>query len=349
MNNFKEILVDESATIDEALLTINSNDLQAAIVISNDKKIIGTITDGDIRRSLIKKIQLSENVTKVMNRDFLYLDLDHNIEDVQSFLDKNDIKFVPVLKNKEIVEIIFKEDERNYQIKESPVFIMAGGFGKRLRPLTDNLPKPMLEIGKSPLLEIIINNFKRFGFRNFYISTHYLPHVIKDYFGNGDKFDINIDYVNEEKPLGTAGALGLLPKDIADQPIIIINGDILTNTNFDRMLDFHIKKSSDITIGARNYQYQIPYGVIETNGLDVIKISEKPIYDFGINSGIYIINSEIIKNQKINLKKDMPELIEKEIMLNRKVLIYRIYDYWRDIGKITDLEMAYKEINHINF
>ena len=349
MNDFEKILINESSSLNEALVKINSNDLQAVIVISDDKKVIGTITDGDIRRSLIKKTPLSANVTDIMNKNFIYLDSDHVVQDIQNFLDENDIKFLPILKNREIVEIIHKKKQISHQIRENIIFIMAGGFGVRLKSLTDNCPKPMLKIGKKPLLEITIDNFKRFGFKNFYISTHYLPDVIEDHFGNGEKFGINIEYVNEKKPLGTAGALGLLPKDLTDQPIIVINGDILTNTNFDRMLDFHIKNSSEITIGTRNYQYQIPYGVVETKGIDVIKISEKPIYDFGVNSGIYIINSEIIKNQKINLKKDMPELIHKEIIDDKKVLIYSICDYWRDIGKITDLEMAYREINQIDF
>lgn len=348
MNDFSTLIVYESLSISDALIRINSNEHQALIVISTDKKIIGTITDGDIRRSLINKVPLTDSVTEVMNKDFLYLDSDYTEEDLKNTLHKNDVEFIPIVKNKEIVDVIFTPKEKSYQIKENPVFIMAGGFGKRLKPFTDECPKPMLKIGKRPLLEITINNFKRFGFKNFYISTHYLPNVIEDYFENGDKFGVNIKYLNEEKPLGTAGSLGLLPKDISNLPVIVINGDILTDTNFDRMLEFHIRKSSEITIGARNYQYQIPYGVIETKGINVIKISEKPTYDFGINSGIYIINSEIIKNQKMNLNKNMPELIHHEIALDSKVLIYKIYDYWRDIGKKTDLEMACKEINYID-
>ena len=181
------------------------------------------------------------------------------------------------------------------------------------------------------------------------ISTHFLPEIIKDYFGSGDDLSINIKYVHEDEPLGTAGALGLIGNELSELPYVVINGDILTNINFDKMLEFHNENFATITVGAKNYEYQIPYGVIEADRNNVTKITEKPIYEFGINSGVYIISPEVIKNQKINVKKDMPELIKEELLLNKKVLTYKIYDYWRDIGKISDLELANKEIKYIKF
>jgi dTDP-glucose pyrophosphorylase/CBS domain-containing protein len=349
MKNFTRVLINEHATINEALIKINSNELQAVIVVSNENKIIGTITDGDIRRALIQKISLEAKVSFIMNKEYSFLTLEQKSEDIQDFLEKEDIKFVPILDNGELIDLVFRNQDRTYEAKENPIFIMAGGYGTRLRPLTDNCPKPMLSIGGEPLLELTIKNFKKYGFKNFFISTHYLPNVIKNYFGNGDDFDVNINYIFEENPLGTAGALGLFPKKISKLPIIVINGDIITNTNFNSMLNFHNENFADISIGARNYQYQIPYGVIETNGINVLNISEKPVYDFGVNSGIYILNSDIVEKQKNKYKKDMPQLIEDEILLKKKVLIYKIHNYWRDIGKIGDLDLANKEINEIKF
>ena len=348
MNKFKEMLIEDTSSINDALIKLNANKIQALIVMSKDK-VVGTITDGDIRRALIKKFSTQESIKVAMNSEFLFLEPNHNIKNIQDYLYEKDIKFIPIIENGEIIDVVYKDQLSDYGDKENVVFILAGGFGTRLKPLTDNCPKPMLNIGNYPLLELTIKNFKKYGFKNFLISTHFLPEIIKDYFGSGDDLSINIKYVHEDEPLGTAGALGLIGNELSELPYVVINGDILTNINFDKMLEFHNENFATITVGAKNYEYQIPYGVIEADRNNVTKITEKPIYEFGINSGVYIISPEVIKNQKINVKKDMPELIKEELLLNKKVLTYKIYDYWRDIGKISDLELANKEIKYIKF
>ena len=224
---------------------------------------------------------------------------------------------------------------------------MAGGFGTRLKPLTDNCPKPMLPIGNKPILEIMIQHFIKQGFNNFYISTHYLPEIIKSHFGNGQDLGINIQYVYEKEPLGTGGALSLLPDDITNLPLIMVNGDILTNMNFENLLNFHNSHSSNVTMCVREFQYQIPYGTVESENNIVKHLSEKPINYFNINTGIYILNPNIYKDLEKNTSISMPELIEKAIYSKQKVMSYNLNEYWLDIGQMKDYHQAQIDIKSL--
>ncbi|WP_347361358.1 nucleotidyltransferase family protein, partial [Vibrio vulnificus] len=190
--------------------------------------------------------------------------------------------------------------------------LMAGGFGTRLRPLTDNCPKPMLKIGNKPILETVIRSFIKAGFVNFYISTHYMPELIHAHFGDGSEFGVNITYVHEESPLGTGGALGLLPNDLPkDLPLIMMNGDVLTKVDFQRLLDFHVSHDADATMCVREYDYQIPYGVINGEGNKITSMVEKPIQRFFVNAGIYVVSPRVIQSVPENHRIDMPTLLEQ--------------------------------------
>jgi len=224
---------------------------------------------------------------------------------------------------------------------DNPVLIMAGGIGSRLRPFTENCPKPMLKVGDKPILEILIEQLIDNGFSNFYISVNYLKEQIIEYFEDGHKWNVDIKYLIEKKPLGTAGALSLLPKEI-NKPFIVINGDILTKFNMKQLIDFHEKNKSYLTICARDYELKVPFGVIETNGIELKKIIEKPTYRNYINAGVYTFDSEVLKIISSEETIDMPVLIERLKSSNKKIIICPIHEYWIDIGQHETLNKAHQ-------
>ncbi|EYU14226.1 nucleotidyltransferase family protein, partial [Photorhabdus aegyptia] len=219
--------------------------------------------------------------------------------------------------------------------------------GTRLKPLTDSCPKPMLKVGDKPILEILVTRFSKLGFKNLYISTHYMPDQIMEYFGDGSEWGVSIQYVYEEKPLGTGGALGLLPENIPNLPLIMVNGDVLTTIDFERLLKFHIKHSPTATMCVREYDYQVPYGVIKGDGHRIIGMQEKPVHRFFVNAGIYIVSPRLFKAVPKNKKIDMPTLLEGEISNNKDVLMFPIHEYWLDIGKMDDFQRAQCDIYNL--
>lgn len=344
MYNWKNALLDCSQTIREALSIIDQEALRLGIV-TEGVKLLGVVTDGDIRRALLKGKTLEDSIVDIMNTNPLTASYLSPKQELSSLMEQKGLTAIPLVDEEgNIVDLHTLRNNIQIDEKENPIFIMAGGFGTRLRPLTDNCPKPMLDVGGRPMLETLILQFKKFGFRNFYISTHYLPHKIHDYFGDGQKHGVNINYVHEEEPLGTGGALGLLPPDISRQPLIMVNGDVLTSVDFLKVLQFHISSSADATMCVREHEYQIPYGVIEGEGIKVEKMTEKPTYRFHVNAGIYIINNEIISSVERNQKIDMPSLLEQQIGAGKKAHKFPIHEYWLDIGRMDDFERAQTDI-----
>jgi NDP-sugar pyrophosphorylase family protein len=256
---------------------------------------------------------------------------------------------IPIIDNGTVIGLETIHDVTQKEKYDNPVFLMAGGFGTRLKPLTNNCPKPMLKVGDKPILETVINSFKKFGFINFYISTHYLPEVIQNHFGDGSEFGIKITYVHEETPLGTGGALGLLPDSTPDLPLIMINGDVLTNVNFERLLSFHNENGPAATMCVREYDYTVPYGVIKGHENKVLSMVEKPTYSFFVNAGIYVVSNKLLKKVKENTHIDMPTLLENEIEINNSVLMFPVHEYWLDIGRLDDFKKAQTDIKLYDF
>lgn len=346
---WQKTLISESSTIKQALEVINSEALRVAIVVDKNNKLLGMITDGDIRRGLLKELTLTDPAVNVMNSNVTTALKGESKENLIVLMEKKQILSVPLLDLEqrvvglETIHSALKKD--NYQ---NPIFIMAGGFGTRLRPLTDNCPKPMLKVGNEPILEIMIKRFIKAGFNNFYISTHYMPEQIHQYFGDGSDLGISISYVHEDTPLGTGGALGLLPDDLPKNlPLIMINGDVLTKVDFQRLLNFHIKNDADATMCVREYDYQIPYGVINGKGNQIISMVEKPIQRFFINTGIYVVSPQIIQSVEKNKKIDMPTLLEQYMEERQKVLMFPIHEYWLDIGRMDDFNRAQVDIHSL--
>ncbi len=344
---WKKTMLSPEATIKDALRVIDSEGLRVALIVDLKQKLLGVVTDGDIRRSLLKGKNLEAPLIDVMNSSPLTAPIDAEKSELISVMNENDLLFIPLLEGDVLVGLETLHgalvDKPTYL---NPVFIMAGGFGTRLRPLTDNCPKPMLKIGDKPILETVIRSFIKAGFVNFYISTHYLPEHIQRHFGNGSELNVNINYVHENSPLGTGGALGLLPADLPkDLPLIMINGDVLTNVDFQRLLEFHNDNDADATMCVREYDYQIPYGVINGEGNKITSMVEKPIQRFFVNAGIYVVSPRVIHSVPANHKIDMPTLLEQHMNERENVLMFPIHEYWLDIGRMDDFNRAQVDIH----
>ncbi|MBN3493414.1 nucleotidyltransferase family protein [Vibrio neptunius] len=344
---WQKTLISESSTIKQALEIINSEALRVAVVVDQDKKLLGMITDGDIRRGLLNDLVLTDSVAKVMNSKPITADQGASKEHLVELMEKKQILSVPLLdQDNKVVGLETLHSALSKDKYQNPVFIMAGGFGTRLRPLTDNCPKPMLRVGDKPILETVIKSFIKAGFNNFYISTHYMPEQIHQHFGDGSEMGVNVTYVHEEQPLGTGGALGLLPKNLPkDLPLIMMNGDVLTKVDFQRLLDFHVDNGADATMCVREYDYQIPYGVINGEGNKITSMVEKPVQRFFVNAGIYVVSPEVIASVPKNHRVDMPTLLEEHMNERDNVLMFPIHEYWLDIGRMDDFNRAQADIH----
>ena len=344
-HNWKQILVSPSTTIQEALKVIDKAALKLALIVDNDNHLLGTVSDGDIRRALINGKPLATLISEIMFTSPTTVSSETPRDKILALMDEKELFEIPVLKKGKVVGLETLHQVIHKAEYENPVFLMAGGFGTRLRPLTDNCPKPLLEVGGKPILESVLLSFISSGFKKFYISTHYLPEMIRDYFGNGELWDISIEYIHEDEPLGTGGALGLLPKDLPNLPVIVMNGDVLTKVNFEGLLAFHNDNNANATMSVREYEYQVPFGVIENEGHFIKGMVEKPVQRFHVNAGIYVISREIIDSVNKNEVVDMPTLLER--FLDNRVLMYPFHEYWLDIGRMDDFKRAQTDIKYL--
>ncbi|MEX0333120.1 nucleotidyltransferase family protein [Vibrio tubiashii] len=344
---WQKTLISESSTIKQALEIINSEALRVAVVVDKNKTLLGMVTDGDIRRGLLNDLLLTDPVAKVMNPNPTTAFEGSSREELIALMEKLDILSVPLLdKSGKVIGLETLHGALHQPKYQNPVFIMAGGFGTRLKPLTDTCPKPMLHIGNKPILETVIRSFIKAGFVNFYISTHYMPEQIQAHFGDGSEMGVNVSYVHEEQPLGTGGALGLLPKDLPKGlPLIMMNGDVLTKVDFQRLLDFHVNNGADATMCVREYDYQIPYGVINGEGNKITSMVEKPVQRFFVNAGIYVVSPDVIASVPKNHRVDMPTLLEEHMNERDNVLMFPIHEYWLDIGRMDDFNRAQADIH----
>ncbi|MEF3021845.1 nucleotidyltransferase family protein [Vibrio mimicus] len=344
---WQKTLISESSTIKQALEIINSEAFRVAVVVDQNKKLLGMITDGDIRRGLLNDLMLSDSVAKVMNSKPITAKRGASKDQLVELMERKQILSVPLLdQENKVVGLETLHSALSKDRYQNPVFIMAGGFGTRLRPLTHNCPKPMLKVGDKPILETVIKSFIKAGFSNFYISTHYMPEQIHQHFGDGSNLGVSISYVHEDTPLGTGGALGLLPEDMPrDLPLIMINGDVLTKVDFQRLLNFHLENDADATMCVREYDYQIPYGVISGEGNRITSMVEKPIQRFFVNAGIYVVSPRVIQSVEKNQKIDMPTLLEQHMQERNNILMFPIHEYWLDIGRMDDFNRAQIDIN----
>lgn len=348
-DEWKKLLVNPTATLKQCMEVINQNiAFKIALVTDGNLNINGVVTDGDIRRALLSGRNLETTAFDIMNKTPLTISEPYSREIARNIMMAKGISAMPVVNsNNEVVDVAVLNEVLDVKIVENPVFLMAGGFGTRLRPLTDDCPKPMLKIGTRPLLETIILRLKAQGFRNFYISTHYLAEQVRKHFGDGGRFGVNVNYVHEEFPLGTAGALSLLPSSISKLPLLMLNGDILTNVNFAQLLEFHNSNENCATMCVKQYEYEVPYGVISGDGEQVISIVEKPTHSFFVNAGIYVLNNSVVSSLKCEEVKDMPTLLGEKIHGGENVSMFPIHEYWLDIGRLEDFHKAKKDFHDL--
>ena len=339
--NLSNLQLNLNSNLFDAFDLLTKNGEKICFIVDDDKKLKGVLTDGDARRAILEKKILDLKVQDVMNTDFIFV----NFRDRKKGYDlliKNNVSHIPVLDDSEkIIDILsqHKKIDKNFIINTA--VIMAGGKGKRLRPLTKNCPKPMIKIEEKPLLEILIRNLKKEGIEKFYISVNYLKSQIIDYFGAGEKLGVEIEYLFEDEPLGTAGSLSLLPKDIFS-PFLIINGDVLTKVNIKSLSKFHFNKKSIATLCVKEHKIKIPFGVIKSEGSFLSEFLEKPKFNYLINAGIYIIEPTILDFLKPNTFMDMPTLLDMANSGSNRIAIFPIFEDWVDVGRPETLELAKK-------
>lgn len=346
-HTWQNILIGPSETIQNALKVIDNEALKLALVVDDNNKLLGTLSDGDIRRALIGGVSLNVAVSEVMNTNPTTAVSEQTRGSLLEIMERKELFSIPILCNGIVIGLETLHHIVQKKTYENPVFLMAGGFGTRLKPLTDNCPKPLLKVGDKPILETVIKSFINSGFSNFFISTHYLPEMISEYFGDGQQWGVSITYIHEDKPLGTGGALGLLPKNRSKLPVIVMNGDVLTKIDFEKLLEFHNHNKASATMCVREYEYQVPFGVVESHDYKIQSLVEKPIQRFHVNAGIYVIGKKILDSVEHNEYIDMPSLFEKH--LSDQLLVYPFHEYWLDIGRMDDFSRAQEDYKTLGF
>ena len=346
MKQWQKTIVIQNQTLLDTMKIIDNSSLQFAVVVDEDQHLLGTVTDGDIRRGLLRGEGLDVPITSIMNPNPITAKSGRRYHKYRQLMKSKMLKQLPIVDEfNRIIDILFA-DNIEASSNKNTVVLMLGGLGTRLRPLTNNTPKPMLRVGNKPILETIIEGFKQYGYSHFIFSVNYKKEVIQDYFQNGEAFDVTIEYVEEGKRMGTAGALSLL-SNRPTKPFFVMNGDLLTQINFDQLMQFHIEQQSVATMCVREYEYQIPYGVIETVGTDLVKIKEKPIHRSFVNAGIYVLNPEVLNYIPENEFYDMPTLFEQLMEKYKKTSVFPIREYWLDIGQMDEFEQADREFTKI--
>jgi NDP-sugar pyrophosphorylase family protein len=316
---------------------------QIALVTESDR-LIGIVTDGDVRRGLLRGESLEATVTNIMQQDFRSLPASATAAEALAFMQRETLHQIPALdETGKVVHLFLLEDLIKPQRLPNSVVIMAGGEGKRLRPLTSNCPKPMLHVAGEPILEIILKQCLDAGFDHFYFAVNYLKEQIQSHFQDGSTWGARIQYLEEVKPLGTAGALSLLPQR-PDHPFLVLNGDVLTRVDYAHLLRFHADHQSTATLCVREYSTQIPYGVVRMDDLKVVALEEKPLLTHYVNAGIYLLNPDMLDLVPKDVFFDMPQLLETAAQQGKPVSAFPIYEYWLDIGQLADYEQAQSDI-----
>ena len=338
--NFKKVFLTTNSSVKEAFKSLIDSSLRICLVIDENKKLLGTISDGDLRRGMLKGLTLEDNICPIVKKDPLVVPQGVNQDTIRQIMTTNKILQVPEVDNENHVidlhclDTLFESKELTNEF-----VIMAGGKGTRLKPYTDKCPKPMLEVKGKPILLRIIEQAKSEGFTNFTISTNYLGHIIKDYFKDGSELGVKIEYLTERKSLGTAGSLSLL-KELPSHPIVVTNGDVICDVKYSDILDFHLKHQCCATMAVRLHERQNPYGVVRMDGINIIGFDEKPKEKFHVNAGIYVISPKSLKLLSPNTFIDMPDLFVNLKTKNHTTFAYPMHEPWLDVGNPNDFKKA---------
>lgn len=349
-NSWRKTLTNVNATIISAMNQLDSGAWRVLLVVDDEMHLLGVITDGDIRRHLLRQESLDLTLDRIMHSNPITASLNESNDQLLMKMHNHGILHLPIVDEKNCVigletfDTLFSKKSR-----ENTVIFMAGGMGKRLHPLTVDCPKPLLKLGDKPISEILLENFIQSGFKNFYFSVNYKADMIRDYYGSGARWGVHVDYLEEKDALGTAGSLSLLPST-PDQPFFVINADILTNINFGKVLDFHLgqKDKSYATLCVRQHQNTIPFGVVNVDGKNrLINIEEKPTQNYFVNAGIYILDPEVLQHLSFNTYCDMPNFLTKLVQEKCSVTTFPIQEYWLDIGHHDNFTRAVTDYSEV--
>ncbi|MCA9837578.1 MAG: nucleotidyltransferase family protein [Trueperaceae bacterium] len=347
MLNWTQTFVSPQSSLRDVLMTIDRAELQIALVVDEKMRLLGLITDGDVRRALLKGMTLEAHASDIMTRDPVSVSPEMRPQAIEQLMQQKDIHHIPVLdKDGVIISLAVRGKILPRERFDNEVILMAGGLGSRLGDLTKDVPKPLLHIANKPILEIILDSFLEQGFHQFHIAVNYKAELIEHHFGKGRQWGAQINYLRENKRMGTCGALSLL-KRRPDKPVIVMNGDLLTRLNFKNLLDFHSESGSMATMAVREYDVQIPFGVISTEGTAIKTISEKPVQRYFVNAGIYVLNPECFDRIPQDQFYDMTALFQSLLAEGLKVGHYPIEGYWIDIGQVSDFQQAKLDFNEI--
>ena len=345
MKDWQQVLVAPTDSIESAVGVLDRGALRIALVVDGARRLLGTITDGDVRRGLLRRVSLDAPVSSIMCATPTVAGPETTRAECLSLMERSQLLHLPIVDDAgtllglETLDGLLQPPRR-----DNPVFLMAGGFGTRLHPMTQHVPKPLLKVGKKPLLEHILDSLIAQGFHRFYVSLHYMPEMIRAHFGDGSQWGVHITYVQEETPLGTAGALGLLPHDEIDAPMLMLNGDLLTTVDYGELLEFHASHDSAATLCVSRYEHRVPYGVVVSDDHVVRSIEEKPAHAWFINAGIYVLSPELVHRVPAGQRLDMPDLIAAEIAGGRGITAFPLREYWLDVGRMAEFEKAQQDV-----
>lgn len=341
MKNWKDTIVKPSTPILEAMRVIDNSALRIALVTDENLRLVGVVTDGDIRRGILNGVGLERAVEGIMYRSFAVADQSMSKEETIALMQNMELLQLPVVDQEgRVVDLKVLTEMIKLQKADNWIVLMAGGLGNRLRPLTDNCPKPLLMLGNKPILEIILDNLIEGGFKKFFISVNYKAEMIEQHFGDGNRWGAEIIYLREKRAMGTAGALGLLP-DKPVEPLIVMNADLLTNVNIHHFLDFHHAQKALATMCVRDYQFQVPFGVVNIDQHRLVSIDEKPIHRFFVNAGIYALSPVALDYVPGGVPYDMTRLFEDITAHGHETAVFPIREDWLDIGRPDDYAKAH--------
>ena len=343
-SNWKRALLSSAGSIEDAIKVLSDASLKIVLVTDSTLSLMGTITDGDIRRGLLRGLTLSSPISEVINLKPIVVPKTFTREVVRNMMSANRIFQIPIVdEDLKLVGLHVWDEQRSTVARDNAMVIMAGGRGTRLLPKTEKTPKPMLLLGGKPILEHIINRAKAAGITEFVLAIHHLGEVIEEYFGNGQFLGVNISYIKEKSPLGTAGALGLIdPKPT--KPIIVANGDVITDIRFGDILEFHSQNNAMATMAVQVYESENPFGVVQTKGISITDYVEKPIIRSLVNAGVYVLNPSALDFIERDAECSMPTLFEILRKESLKTIAFPLHENWLDLGSPSDLAKAIEEI-----
>ena len=340
---WQRAVIANSSSIHEAIAVLNLAGTKLVMVLNERGELQGTVTDGDIRRGLLRGVELNQSILNITNMEALVVPPAMSRETVIRIMVANKIEQLPIVDEQRRVVGLHLWSELVADVaRDNLMVVMAGGLGTRLRPQTEQCPKPLLSVAGKPILQHIIERASNQGFSRFVLAINYLGHMIEDYFGDGNRFGVQIDYLREESPLGTAGALTLM-HTTSRSPFLVTNGDVLTDVRYGELLDFHVRHSAMATMAVRVHEWQHPFGVVQIDGIQIAGFEEKPIYKSHINAGIYVLEPEALKFLKSNAYNDMPQLFTSLKEANCRTVAYPMHEPWLDVGRPDDLIRANDE------